>query len=90
MKVLLIEDDRSIFELITERFAQWNIQVIGPDNFQQVMGVFTEEEPQLVLIDNQLRTRLAYSACLRSRFSEMFVNAANNIILQMLKNYDIV
>lgn len=54
MKVLLIEDDQSIFDLITERFAQWNIHVLGPENFQQVMGVFTEEEPQLVLIDIQL------------------------------------
>lgn len=54
MKVLLIEDDESIFTLIKERFLQWNIEVVGPENFQQVMKTFDYEIPQLVLIDIQL------------------------------------
>lgn len=54
MKVLLIEDDVSIFNLICERFAHWNIQVIGPIDFQHIMVTFNEEEPQLVIIDIQL------------------------------------
>lgn len=54
MKVLLIEDDESIFTLIKERFLQWDIEVVGPQNFQQVMTTFDQESPQLVLIDIQL------------------------------------
>ncbi|MER2127469.1 response regulator transcription factor [Solibacillus sp. FSL H8-0523] len=54
MKVLLIEDDESIFTLIKERFLQWNIEVVGPESFQQVMPTFDREAPQLVLIDIQL------------------------------------
>lgn len=54
MKVLLIEDDASIFSLIKERFLQWEIEVVGPENFQQVMITFEQESPQLVLIDIQL------------------------------------
>ena len=54
MKVLLIEDDESIFSLIKERFLQWDIEVVGPENFQQVMTTFDHESPQLVLIDIQL------------------------------------
>ena len=54
MKVMLIEDDESIFSLIAERFQQWNIEVVGPTNFQQVLVSFEEQKPQLVLIDIQL------------------------------------
>ena len=54
MKVLLIEDDGAIFSLIEERFRQWNIEVVGPENFHQVMTTFSEQKPQLVIIDIQL------------------------------------
>lgn len=54
VKVYLIEDDLSIFELIKERFAQWTIEVIGPTDFQRIMDDFLTEQPQLVIIDIQL------------------------------------
>ena len=54
VKVYLIEDDMSIFELIKERFAQWTIEVIGPADFHRVMDNFLTEQPQLVIIDIQL------------------------------------
>lgn len=54
MKILLIEDDPSIFEMIQMRFAQWTLEVIGPKDFRKVMDDFIEEKPQLVLIDIQL------------------------------------
>ncbi len=54
VKVYLIEDDVSIFELIKERFAQWTIEVIGPTDFHRVMDDFLAEQPQLVIIDIQL------------------------------------
>ncbi len=54
MKVYLIEDDMSIFELIKERFAQWTIEIIGPTDFQHIMDDFLAEQPQLVIIDIQL------------------------------------
>ncbi|MEG0380880.1 MAG: response regulator, partial [Kurthia sp.] len=53
-KVLMIEDDPSIFEVIKERFQQWSIEVVGIDDFKNVMDVFLEEQPKLVLIDIQL------------------------------------
>ncbi|MBE5086119.1 response regulator transcription factor [Lysinibacillus sp. RSDA_15] len=54
MKILLIEDDPSIYSMIEERFAQWSLQVVGPKNFQKVMDDFVEVKPHLVLIDIQL------------------------------------
>ncbi|WP_052126030.1 response regulator transcription factor [Ureibacillus massiliensis] len=53
-KILLIEDDQSIFEMIQERFVGWNMQVIKPPDFQKVMDCFIDERPQLVIIDIQL------------------------------------
>lgn len=54
MKILLIEDDESIFALIKERFLQWSFEVIAPESFRHVMTTFEAENPQLVLIDIQL------------------------------------
>ncbi|OCS87995.1 response regulator transcription factor [Caryophanon tenue] len=54
MKVMLIEDDASIFSLIQERFSQWMIEVVGPSDFRAVMQTYEAETPQLVMIDIQL------------------------------------
>ena len=54
MKVLLIEDDPSIFEQIKHRFAQWSIETVAPGDFQKVMDDFLKEQPHLVIIDIQL------------------------------------
>ena len=53
-KILLIEDDQSIFEMIKERFIHWSFDVIRPNDFQKVMNTFIDEKPQLVIIDIQL------------------------------------
>ncbi|MEG0471964.1 MAG: response regulator transcription factor [Solibacillus sp.] len=68
MKIMLIEDDSSIFELICERFAQWDIDVVGPSNFQQVMDTFVKEQPELVLIDIQLPAFDGFHWCREIRF----------------------
>ncbi|MBK3496594.1 response regulator transcription factor [Viridibacillus sp. YIM B01967] len=54
MKILIIEDDQAIFEIIQERFSQWSLEVIRPADFQKVMESFYKEKPQLVIIDIQL------------------------------------
>ena len=54
MKVLLIEDDPSIFEQIKHRFSQWSIETVAPGDFQKVMDDFLKEQPHLVIIDIQL------------------------------------
>jgi len=53
-KILLIEDDQSIFDMIKERFVQWSIDVCRPSDFQEVIDSFIDEKPQLVIIDIQL------------------------------------
>ncbi|MEG0259334.1 MAG: response regulator transcription factor [Lysinibacillus sp.] len=53
-KVLLIEDDASLFKEIKERLSQWSYDVYGIANFSEVQEEFTAIQPDLVLIDIQL------------------------------------
>ncbi|WP_026582280.1 response regulator transcription factor [Bacillus sp. J33] len=53
-KLLLIEDDASLFNEIKDRLSQWSYDVYGIKDFSNVMKDFTEVEPDLVIIDIQL------------------------------------
>ncbi|GGG29143.1 sensory transduction protein BceR [Lysinibacillus alkalisoli] len=54
MKILLIEDDKSIVEVVRERFTTWDLQVEEPKDFHNVLTQFIQWQPELVLIDIQL------------------------------------
>ncbi|MFJ7637654.1 response regulator [Peribacillus sp. NPDC097264] len=53
-KLLLIEDDTTLFNEIKDRLAQWSYDVYGINDFSKVMQEFTAIKPDLVLIDIQL------------------------------------
>lgn len=53
-KLLLIEDDATLFKEIKERLSQWSYDVYGIDDFGKVMQEFTAIKPDLVIIDIQL------------------------------------
>ncbi|WIV19138.1 response regulator transcription factor [Paenibacillus polygoni] len=53
-KILLIEDDATLFNEIKERLAQWSYHVYGIQDFDQVFQEFTAIKPDLVIIDIQL------------------------------------
>ncbi len=53
-KILLIEDDVSLFNEIRERLLQWSYDVYGIGDFSNVMKEFTRIQPDLVIIDIQL------------------------------------
>lgn len=53
-KLLLVEDDATLFKEIKERLSQWSYDVYGIDDFSKVMQEFTAIKPDLVLIDIQL------------------------------------
>ncbi|UOQ45944.1 response regulator transcription factor [Halobacillus salinarum] len=53
-KILLIEDDHSLFSEVKERLSQWSYDVHGIHNFGEVMNEYTETKPDLVIIDIQL------------------------------------
>lgn len=53
-KILLIEDDTSLFDEIQDRLSQWSYEVTGIVDFNQVMEEFISIKPDLVIIDIQL------------------------------------
>lgn len=53
-KIMLIEDDITLFGEIRERLAQWSYEVYGVTDFDKVLQEFTEVKPELVVIDIQL------------------------------------
>lgn len=53
-KILLIEDDTTLFNEIRERLAGWSYNVSGISDFSKVFHEFTEIKPDLVIIDVQL------------------------------------
>ncbi|WP_096199986.1 response regulator transcription factor [Bacillus sp. FJAT-45350] len=53
-KILLIEDDATLFKEIKDRLIDWEYEVFGVKNFQSVMESFAEIHPDLVIIDIQL------------------------------------
>ncbi|MGW7162347.1 winged helix-turn-helix domain-containing protein [Paenibacillus taichungensis] len=53
-KIMLIEDDESLFSEIKERLSQWSYDVYGVQDFGKVMQEYSAIQPQLVIIDIQL------------------------------------
>ena len=54
MTIFIVEDDRTIFDSLKDRFEQWSFNVTGPDDFHDVMNSYVKEEPHLVILDIQL------------------------------------
>ncbi len=53
-KLLLIEDDASLFQEIKDRLLSWSYDIYGISDFSQVLQEFTAIKPDLVIIDIQL------------------------------------
>lgn len=53
-KILLIEDDMSLFQEIKDRLSKWSYDTYGIDDFAAVMDTFINVTPDLVIIDIQL------------------------------------
>ena len=53
-KLLLIEDDSSLFGEIKSQLSQWSYDVYGISDFEKVLQEFTVVKPDLVIIDIQL------------------------------------
>ena len=50
-KILLVEDDPVIRQMIKKNAGQWGFQVVAVEDFMDVLTVFVREEPHLVLMD---------------------------------------
>lgn len=53
-KILLIEDDHTLFQELKDRLSNWSYEVCGITDFSEVLTEFTRSKPDLVIIDIQL------------------------------------
>ncbi|MBP3964960.1 response regulator transcription factor [Paenibacillus lignilyticus] len=54
MKIMIVEDDATIRDMIWESLNKWGFETAAIVDFQDVMGRFAREEPHLVLLDINL------------------------------------
>ncbi|WP_303973443.1 response regulator transcription factor [Streptococcus merionis] len=62
-KILLVEDDATINQLVKKNLTQWGYEVTDITDFNQVLQVFTQTEPHLVLMDLTLPFYNGYYWC---------------------------
>ena len=87
-KILIIEDDSALSEIMKKHIESWNYDVKCIRNFQNIIPEFTEFDPHLVLLDIMLPFFNGYHWCSEIRkFSKvpvMFLSSAGedmNIVM---------
>lgn len=63
MHILLVEDDKTIIETLTEFLRQEDFQVTNVDNQKEALALVEEKEFDLVLLDITLREGNGYAVC---------------------------
>lgn len=66
-KIMIVEDEVTIKDLLAEELQKWNFETIGTTNFNHVLEDFQREEPQLVLLDINLPVFDGYYWCQKIR-----------------------
>lgn len=66
-KIMIVEDETTIRELISEELQKWQFETIETTDFNDVLDDFQEENPQLVLMDINLPVYDGYYWCQKIR-----------------------
>ena len=89
-KILIIEDDSALSEIMKKHIESWNYDVKCIRNFQNIIPEFTEFDPHLVLLDIMLPFFNGYHWCTElrkiSNIPIVFVSSASdnmNIVMAM-------
>lgn len=89
-RVLIVEDDHSIAELIKEKAQMWDMNCRTVENFRNVLVDFTDYHPHIVLLDIGLPIYNGYHWCgeIRkiSKVPIIFISSASdnmNIVMAM-------
>jgi DNA-binding response OmpR family regulator len=66
-KIMVVEDEAVIRQLIIEELEKWQFETFGTTDFHQVFDDFEEQAPQLVLMDINLPVFDGYYWCQKIR-----------------------
>lgn len=67
MKIMIVEDDKTVRELVAESLEKWGLETIVVTDFKNVLNIFEEELPHLVLLDIALPVFDGYYWCQKIR-----------------------
>ncbi|MCQ6561326.1 response regulator transcription factor [Paenibacillus mendelii] len=54
MKIMIVEDERTIGDMVAEALGKWGFETVQVEEFDQVLQLFVRENPHLVLMDINL------------------------------------
>lgn len=84
MKILIIEDDRTIREYLGRELVNWGYEVFLQENFQNPIEDFDKIKPDLVLLDVILPSRNGYFWCQEIRKNSnvpiVFISSKNEAL----------
>jgi DNA-binding response OmpR family regulator len=66
-KIMIVEDEATIRDLIREELQKWQFDTFGTTNFNNVLEDFQQEDPQLILLDINLPVFDGYYWCQKIR-----------------------
>ena len=69
MKIMIVEDERTIREMVGETIEKWGFDTVKVEDFDQVLSVFLKENPHLVLLDINLPSFDGFYWCNKIRES---------------------
>lgn len=67
LKIMIVEDDETIRDLLLENVVKWGFEGIVVQDFQDVMQTFVQSEPHLVLLDINLPSYDGFYWCGKMR-----------------------
>ncbi|MED2934068.1 response regulator transcription factor [Bacillus wiedmannii] len=69
MKIMIVEDEKTIRDMVGETIEKWGFDTVKAEDFDQVLSVFLKENPQLVLMDINLPSFDGFYWCNKIRES---------------------
>lgn len=81
MKIMIVEDERSIQEMMVETLAKWGYEAAAVEDYEAVLSFFLQEKPHLVIMDINLPAFDGFYWCSRlrevSKVPIIFVSSRN-------------
>lgn len=81
MKIMIVEDERSIQEMMVETLAKWGYEAAAVEDYEAVLSFFLQEQPHLVIMDINLPAFDGFYWCSRlrevSKVPILFVSSRN-------------
>lgn len=67
MQILLVEDNKTLFKELKKELEQWDFNVMGVEDFSNVMETYEQVQPEIVIMDVQLPKYDGFYWCRKMR-----------------------